>query len=339
MPSRSSRTATPPRIRVDRLFDETDRRSALHDATFWGLRERPKEVPAVWLYDERGSRLFDEITRLPEYYPTRREREILVARADEIAARTAAKALVELGSGTSEKTRLLLDALETAGTLELFVPLDASEEILLESAVAVAERHPSVGVHAVVGDFERHLRSLPDAGGRLVAFLGSTIGNLEPRRRARFLAALGSVLTEGDFFLLGVDLVKAPERIVAAYNDSRGVTEAFVRNGLDALARELRADVDQRDFDYVARWDPGREWMDIGLRARRGLSIPVPELEVTLELASGEPLRFEVSTKFRREGIESELGAVGLGLDAWWTDAAGDFALALFSRSPAAEAR
>ena len=335
----ASRTSTRPRIRVDRLFDEADRRSALHDATFWGLREHPKEVPAVWLYDERGSRLFDEITRLPEYYPTRREREILAARADEIASRTGARTLVELGSGTSEKTRLLLDALEAAGTLELFVPLDASEEILLESAVTVAERHPTVGVHAVVGDFERHLRSLPDADSRLVAFLGSTIGNLDPRRRGRFLAALGSVLSPGDFFLLGVDLVKAPERIVAAYNDSRGVTEAFVRNGLDVLARELRADVDQRDFDYVARWDAENEWMDIGLRARRALAIPIPELEVTLELSEGEPLRFEVSTKFRREGVEAELGAVGLELDAWWTDSAGDFVLALASRSPVGAAR
>ena len=334
-----SRTRTQPRIRIDRLFDEADRRSALYDATFWSLREHPKEVPAVWLYDERGSRLFDEITCLAEYYPTRRERAILASRAEEIAARTGARALVELGSGTSDKTRLLLDALESAGTLELFVPLDASEEILRESALAVADRYRTIGVHAVVADFERHLGALPDAGDSLVAFLGSTIGNLDPRRRARLLASVASVLAPGDAFLLGLDLVKAPDRLEAAYNDSLGLTEAFIRNGLDALNRELRSELEQADFDYSARWDAEREWVDIGVRARRALTIPIPELEVVLELAAGELLRFEVSTKFRREGFEAELDEAGLTLDAWWTDEAGDFALALASRSPAAAAR
>lgn len=327
-------TATEPRIRIERLLDEADRRSALHDATFWSLRERPKELPAVWLYDERGSLLFDEITRLREYYLTRCEREILVARAAEIAARTEARTLVELGSGTSEKTQLILDALQAGGTLERFVPLDVSEEILRASAHAVAERYSNIGVHAIVGDFERHLVALPEGESRLVAFLGSTIGNLYPSRRARLLATVGSALAPGDAFLLGVDLVKPAARIEAAYNDARGVTEAFVRNGLVAVNRELRADFDQAQLTFEARWDAENEWMDIGFRARSAHNVTIEELEVVVPLAEGEPLRFEVSSRFRRDRLERELAVAGLKLDAWWTDTAGEFALALASRSP-----
>jgi L-histidine N-alpha-methyltransferase len=337
MPS-AGRAATEPRIRIERLLDDADGRSALNDATFWSLRERPKELPAVWLYDERGSLLFDEITRLPEYYLTRREREILVAYAMEIAARTEARTLVELGSGTSEKTRLLLDALQAGGTLERFVPLDVSEEVLRASAHAVAARYPTIAVHAIVGDFERHLAALPAGEGRLVAFLGSTIGNLYPARRARLLATVGSALAAGDAFLLGVDLVKDSRRIEAAYNDAGGVTETFVRNGLEALNRELRANFDQARLSFEAHWDAGNEWMDIGFRARSAHEVRIAELEILLPLAENEQLRFEVSTKFRREGLERELIDAGLELDGWWTDADGDFALVL-ARPTGAQAR
>lgn len=333
MPS-SAQTATAPRIRIERLLDEADRRSALHDATFWSLRERPKELPAVWLYDERGSLLFERITRLPEYYLMRCEREILVTHAGEFARRTQARTLIELGSGTSEKTRILLDELQAAGTLERFVPLDVSEEVLRASARSVAERYPNVGVHAIVGDFERHLAGLPEGESRVIAFLGSTIGNLYPDRRARLLTAIAATLAPGDAFLLGVDLVKDPGRIESAYNDSKGVTEAFVRNGLIAVNRELRADFDQARLAFEARWDAGHEWMDVGFRARSPHTVTIAELEVVVPLAKGERLRFEVSSKFRHEGIERELAEAGLQLDAWWPDAADEFALALASRSP-----
>jgi L-histidine Nalpha-methyltransferase len=331
MPS-SGRAATVPRVRIERLLDEADRRAALYDATFWSLRERPKELPAVWLYDERGSLLFEEITRLPEYYPTGSEREILVAHAEELAARTEARTLVELGSGTSEKTRILLDALEAAGTLQRFVPLDVSEEVLRASAHSIAERYENVGVHAIVGDFERHLAGLPEGESRLIAFLGSTIGNLYPERRARLLAAIASTLGSGDAFLLGVDLVKDAGRIEAAYNDAQGVTEAFVRNGLVAVNRELRADFDQGRLAYEARWDPEHEWMDIGFRARSAHTVTIGELEIVVRLAEGERLRFEVSSKFRCEPLERELVEAGLQVDAWWPDAASNFALVLASR-------
>lgn len=327
----SGNAATEPRIRIERLLDEADRRAALYDETFWSLRRRPKEIPPVWLYDERGSRLFEEITRLPEYYPTAREQEILTAHASEVAAWTEARTLVELGAGTSEKTRILLDALQANGTLERFVPLDASEEVLRASACAIAERYP-IGVHAIVGDFERHLGALPRGENRLIAFLGSTIGNLHPDRRARLLADIAASLEASDSFLLGVDLVKDPARIEAAYNDSRGVTESFVRNGLDAVNRELRADLDQELLAFEARWDALEEWMDIGFLAREPQQVTFAELDTVVRLEQGEKLRLEVSTKFRREGIERELVGAGMQLVAWWEDKAAEFALLLATR-------
>jgi L-histidine N-alpha-methyltransferase len=321
------------------ILDEDERRAPLYDATFWTLRQSPRELPAVWLYDERGSHLFDEITRLPEYYPTPLEREILAARAPEIARQTSARTLVELGSGTSDKTRLLLDALLAGGTLERFVPLDVSEEVLRASAHAVAAEYPSIGIHAIVGDFERHLNGLPAGERRLVAFLGSTIGNLDPLHRARFLAAVASLLQPGDAFLLGVDLVKNVRRLEAAYNDSRGVTEAFVRNGFAAVNRALGADFVSELFDFSAVWDPDHEWMDIGFTARAAHSVTIPELEVIVPFESGEHLRFEISTKFRRERLEEELRRAGLRLDAWWTDRNQNFALLLATRNPDEESR
>ena len=330
MPS-SRNAATEPRIRIERLLDEADRRSALYDETFWSLRKRPKELPPVWLYDERGSRLFEQITRLPEYYPTGREQEILSAHASEIAASTEARTLVELGAGTSAKTRTLLDALQANGTLERFVPLDASEEVLRASACAIAEVYP-IAVHAIVGDFERHLNALPRGENRLVAFLGSTIGNLHPERRARLLDGIAATLEPTDSFLLGVDLVKDPARIEAAYNDSQGVTESFVRNGLDAVNRELRADLDQQLLAFEARWDEQEEWMDIGFLARTPQQVAFAELDTVVRLEQGEKLRLEVSTKFRRERIEGELVAAGMQPVAWWTDQAAEFALLLATR-------
>ena len=325
----TDRTALAPRVRVDVLVDEDDRRAALHDATFWGLRDTPKQVPAIWLYDGRGARLFEEITRLPEYYLTRSERELLVAHAADIASCTQAESLVELGSGTSEKTRLLLDALATEGSLQRFAPLDVSEEVLVASAYTVAEEYPGVEVRAVVGDFERHLSVVPGGDRRLVAFLGSTIGNLPPDSRGRFLHSVAGALGSGDALLLGLDLAKDPARIEAAYNDSGGVTERFVRNALLVLDRELGSDFSRARFDFAAFWDPGNEWMDIGFRSVAAQVIRVPELGVDVSFADGERLRVEVSAKFRRERVEAELGAVGLSLERWWTDANGDFALCL----------
>jgi L-histidine N-alpha-methyltransferase len=294
-----------------------------------GLGDNPKWLPPKWFYDERGSELFDEITRLPEYYPTRTERSILVGHAREIAELSKADTLVELGSGTSEKTRILLDALRDAGTLDRFVPFDVSEQTLRQAATAVAEEYPGLRVHAVVGDFERHLPKLPGGGTRLVAFLGSTIGNLTPDLRARFLADLASTLVTGDSLLLGTDLVKDRDRLVAAYDDADGVTAAFNRNVLAVLDRELDADLDPTDFEHVARFDEEHEWVEMRLRARRALTAHLRRLGLTVEFAEGEELRTEISAKFRRERVEAELATAGFQLAEWWTDPADDFALSL----------
>jgi L-histidine Nalpha-methyltransferase len=302
-------------------------RADVYEGTAWGLRAEPKELPTVWLYDEQGSRLYEEITRLPEYYLPGREAEILRARAAAIAARTQARTLVELGAGTAKNVRILLDGL--MGTLDWFVPLDVSEQALRESAEAVASAYPQVSVQGIVGDFERDLDALPGRGRRLVALLGSTIGNLYPERRGRLLSTLAAALARDDALLLGLDLVKDVDRLQAAYNDSEGVTEAFVRNALTAVNRELDANFDQRLFAYEARWDPQHEWIDIGFRARQAHTVAIRGLETEVAFEEGEPLRVEVSSKFSRKRFELELVRADLRLESWWTDQAGEFAVAL----------
>ena len=318
-----------PHIRVQVLLDEAHRRSAVHEATTQGLNDTPKHIPAIWLYDERGSLLFDEITRLPEYYLTRTEREILEERVPEIASETRAGTLVELGSGTSEKTRVLLDALVGEGTLTRFVPLDVSEEMLVASAHAIAEEYPQLEVRAVVGDFERHLSTLPASGRRLFAFLGSTIGGLRVEARESFLRAIATSLGAGDTLLLGLDLVKDTARIEAAYSDSSGLSERFQRNGLANLDRELGSDFSQGRFEHYAVWDAEHEWVDIGFRSVEAQVIRVPALGSEIVFAAGELLRTSVSSKFRRDRFEAELTVARLELMRWWTDAKGDFAVCL----------
>jgi L-histidine N-alpha-methyltransferase len=325
--------ATEPRVRIDVLLDESDRRAALNDATFWSLRAAPKELPAVWLYDETGSRLFEQITRLPEYYLTNAEREILTGHHAEIAELTQAQMLVELGAGTSEKTLLLLDALTAADSLERFVPLDASEEILRASAHAIADRYPTLAVHAIVGDFERHLSALPAGDNRLIAFLGSTVGNLYPQRRHALFTSVARATGRQDWFLLGVDLVKDAAVIEAAYHDPGGVTERFVRNALTAVNRDLRANFAQGGLAFEPRWDAESEWMDIGFRSLDRQRVKIDELEVEVDLAADERLRIEISAKFTRAGIERELLAAGLLTQAFWTDADERFALVLTRRA------
>lgn len=294
-----------------------------------GLTARPRTLPPKYFYDARGSELFDEITRLPAYYPTRTERAILTERVADIARTTGARTLVELGSGTSEKTRLLIEALLDAGSLERFVPFDVDPSVLALAARELAGAHPGLDVAPVVGDFERHLGLVAHEGPTLVAFLGSTIGNFEPVSRARFLADVAAMLRPGDHLLLGTDLVKDPARLVAAYDDAAGVTADFNRNVLRVLDRELGADFDPEAFAHVAVWDAEREWIEMRLRSRRDQRVVVRDLDLVVDLAAGEEIRTEISAKFRRERVEVELAGAGLALAAWWTDPAGDFALSL----------
>jgi L-histidine N-alpha-methyltransferase len=314
---------------IEVVVTEAEGREAVYEATCRSLQAEPKELPAVWLYDERGSRLYEEITRLPAYYLPQREDEILRDRAPEIARLTQASTLAELGAGSANNTRLLLDALQAAGTLERFVPLDVSGRALQASAETIAAAYPRLAVQPIVGDFERDLGLLPRSGRRLIAFLGSTIGNLYPAQRARLLAALADELSPEDGLLIGIDLVKDPARLRAAYNDPGGVTETFVRNALTAANRELEATFEQRRFAYEARWDPEREWMNIGFNAREAHRVSVGRLELELAFEQGETLRVEISSKFRRERFEREAAEAGLRVAHWWTDGAGDFAVAL----------
>ncbi|MCW2753232.1 MAG: histidyl-tRNA synthetase [Marmoricola sp.] len=294
-----------------------------------GFASHPRALPPKWLYDDQGSELFDEITRLPEYYPFAREHAILTDHAEEIVAASGATTLVELGSGTSEKTRILLDAFAATGTLECFAPVDVSESTLRTAAAQISQRYPGVQVEAVVGDFTLHLAHLPRHGRRMVAFLGGTIGNLYHEERAAFLGALADVLEPGDSLLLGTDLVKSADRLIAAYNDDRGVTAEFVLNSLRVLNRELGADFDLDGFSYIPFWDAHMERMDLRLRSEMPQRVTIPGADVVLDLASGEEIRVEISTKFRVSKVAAELEAAGLGVTRVWTDDAGDFALTL----------
>ncbi|MFJ3422891.1 L-histidine N(alpha)-methyltransferase [Streptomyces sp. NPDC086082] len=304
--------------------DATD--AALRADVLAGLTSTPKTLPPKWFYDAHGSELFEQITELPEYYPTRAEREILVDRAAEIAAATGARTLVELGSGSSDKTRHLLDAFTG---LAVYVPVDVSESALTQAGHALIEERPGLDVHALIADFTGDLTLPETPGPRLLAFLGGTIGNLLPAERATFLAGLRSLLSPGDALLLGTDLVKDEDVLVRAYDDAAGVTAAFNKNVLAVVDRELGADFDADAFDHVALWDNDHEWIEMRLRSRTDQTVKIPALDLAVEFTAGEELRTEISAKFRKEGVRSELAATGLELTHWWTDRAGRFALSL----------
>jgi dimethylhistidine N-methyltransferase/ergothioneine biosynthesis protein EgtC len=317
---------------IDRRLPAGFLASSLRADALAGLSATPKSLPPKWFYDAQGSALFEKITELPEYYPTRAERSILGPRASSIASLTGARTLVEFGSGSSEKTRLLLSALREAGTLRCYVPVDVSEPALVMAADSLTGEYPGLDVRAVVSDFEEHL-GLPAPGDapapRLVAFLGSTIGNLVPAQRAAFLARVRAALVPGDAFLLGTDLVKDPAVLVAAYDDASGVTAEFNKNVLAVLNAELGADFDLDAFEHVAVWDPEAEWIEMRLRSVVEQTVHVPGIGLTVLFAEGEEMRTEVSAKFRRDRVAAELAAAGLEMRSWWTDPDGQFGLSL----------
>ena len=318
-------------LRVDvHVGEQTPR--ALPDDVLDGLTKPFKELPPKHLYDARGAELFDQICELPEYYPTRTERAILDGYADAIVRRTGMAELVELGSGTAAKTRVLLDAMERAGTLWRYVPFDVAEQTVRDCAAALADEYPAMNIRGIVGDFERHLRAIPrpERGRpRVVAFLGGTIGNFPPGARRRFLRALAGLLSPGDYLLLGTDLVKDVDVLEAAYDDAEGVTAEFNRNVLHVLNRELDADFPTELFEHVAFFDPDREWIEMRLRARRACRVSIGALDLEVDFARGEELRTEISAKFTRDRVEADYAACGLELAEWFTDDNGLFALSL----------
>jgi L-histidine N-alpha-methyltransferase len=295
-----------------------------------GLTSPFKELSPRYFYDERGSELFEEITELDEYYPTRCEREILETQSDRICqAANRPASLIELGSGSARKTRVLLDAMREAACLEAYCPVDISEEITRDTAEAIASEYDGISVHGLVCDFEFDLERVPVGGPRLIALLGGTIGNFAPHQRAGFLRRIANLLGPEDRFLLGTDLVKDPAILEAAYNDSRGVTAEFNRNVLAVLNRELGADFDLDSFEHVARWDPENLWMDIRLRSLANQVVSFESLDVLVPFGAGEEMRTEISTKFLRPGLEGIYAEAGLELTDWWTDRESLYALSL----------
>lgn len=294
-----------------------------------GLTRTPKSLPPKWFYDAVGSDLFDQITRLPEYYPTRTEAHILRTVAAEIVQACGADTLVELGSGTSEKTRTVLEAFHRAGTLDRFVAFDVDAGVLKTALAELSEEYPGVEMAGVCGDFEQHLGEIPATGRRLIVFLGSTIGNLTEGPRAQFLATLSGTMRPGDALLLGTDLVKDTARLVAAYDDAAGVTARFNRNVLAVVNRALTADFDLTGFEHVARWNPDHERMEMWLRSVVAQQVRIEDIDLTVEFGAGEQMLTEVSCKFRPDGVAAELAAAGLQRTQWWTDPAGDFGVSL----------
>src|SRR4051812_2995523 len=316
-------------LSVDCVFTDGAERVLAEDVLD-GLTKPFKELPPKHFYDARGSELFDEICELPEYYPTRTERSILEERASDIVELTGANELVELGSGSASKTRVLLTAMAEAEQLRRYVPIDVSETALRESAERLLEEYPGMRIHGLVGDFERHLGRLPTPDGqRLMCFLGGTIGNFTPGVRRRFLRNLGRHLGPGGHLLLGVDLVKDPRIIEAAYNDSQGVTAEFNRNVLRVLNRELDANFDVEDFEHVAFFDTEHEWIEMRLRARSARDVDIRALDLGVHFAAREELRTEISAKFTPERLEGDLRAAGLEPAAFLTDDDSRFAVAL----------
>jgi L-histidine Nalpha-methyltransferase len=298
-----------------------------------GLSSPFKELPPKYFYDERGSRLFEAITDLPEYYPTRTERSILDQRAAAIVGAADARILIELGSGSARKTRCLLDAMRDSGRLEAYVPVDISEEVTRQAAAELVAGYPALRVHGVICDYETHLERIPREEGALIAFLGGTIGNFRPAPRRAFLARIATLMYPDDRFLLGTDLAKDRARLEAAYNDSAGVTAEFNKNVLRVLNRELGADFDPEAFEHVAFWDAENFWVDMRLRSLAEQVVEVRALDMRVPFARDEEMRTEISTKFTRERLERTYADAGLELVEWWTDPEEVYALSLARRA------
>ena len=310
------------------LSPEEVRKQMRSDAVA-GLQGEEKSIPAVWFYDERGSRLFEVITQLPEYYPTRAERALLQQNAAAIAELSKSDTLVELGAGACDKTRVLLTALQDAGTLSRYVPFDVSDDFLRDAATTLSEEFDTLDIHLVIGDFHHHLAEIPTEGRRMVAFLGGTIGNLNPAQRARFLFDLNCTMSSDDSLLIGTDLVKDRERLVAAYDDAAGVTADFNRNVLRVLNDQLGGDFDPELFRHVALWNEDEQWIEMRLRAEEPTEVSLTGAGITVSFDEGEDLLTEISSKFTPERVEDELTQAGFVLDGMWGAEEGEFLLSL----------
>ncbi len=322
--------------RIERVREVADISSQMATEVRAGLSKRPlPEIPSKYFYDDRGSALFDDITRLPEYYQTRTELAILEASADEIIERAQPRELCELGSGVGRKVRLLLDAMDRRRLLERCVLLDIAEGFLVESALALDTDYPDLRVRGIVGDFLEDLPALGPGGGRLALFLAGTIGNIHPGRVPAFLRSLARQLEPGDSFLVGFDLVKDEARLHAAYNDAAGVTAEFNRNILRVVNAHLCADFDPEAFEHVAFYDREKAWIEMRLRASQDMAVSIPGADLRVPLKKGDEIRTELSCKYTRASVEERLPGTGLRVDSWHTDPEELFACALLRRTDA----
>lgn len=314
---------------IDVHLSPDEVRSQMRADALTGLMGDEKSIPPVWFYDERGSRLFEEITQLPEYYPTRAERALLEEHAPSIAELSKADTLVELGAGACDKTRVLLDALQETGSLSRYVPFDVSDEFLRSAATTLSDEFGNLDIHLVIGDFHQHLAEIPTEGRRIVAFLGGTIGNLNPAQRARFLFDLNCTMSSDDSLLLGTDLVKDPRRLVAAYDDAAGVTADFNRNVLHVLNEQLGGDFEPENFRHVALWNEDEQWIEMRLRAQGATEVSLAGAGITVRFDEGEDLLTEISAKFTPERVERELADAGFVVEEMWGADDGEFLLSL----------
>jgi len=285
-----------------------------------GLLSSPRILPTKYLYDDRGSELFEQICKLREYYQTRTEFNILSTYADRIIAQSEADELVELGSGAATKTRVLLDAMDRSDTLRCYVPFDVSEGIVRRVAQELTEEYDGLTVHGVVGDFLSHLEHIPDGGRRLVAFLGGTLGNLDDTVGPTFLASVNNEMASGDHFLLGVQFITDVNRLEAAYNDSAGVTAEFNKNMIPVMQEVVGADFDPDAFDHVARYNPDQSRIESFLRSKKDQTVTLEDLDLTLSLEEGEEIRTEISRKYDRGGTERILAKAGFEFVEWYAD-------------------
>lgn len=318
--------------KVDIHLGLDDFKNQLPDDVRAGMAATPKSVPPKWFYDDHGSQLFAQITRLEEYYPTEAERTILRLHSGDIAEASGADTLVELGSGISDKSRVLLTAMFERDQLAAYVPFDVSSGVVQQAAAELVEEYPGIEVHGIIGDFDQHLGTIPTAGTRMIALLGGTLGNYSPGPRKVFLQMIADTMNPGDTFLVGTDLVKDVARLELAYNDPYGITEAFNKNVLSVMNSALDADFDLDAFDHVAFFDTDNEWIDIRLRSTKQQRVNIKALDLAVDFAAGEDLHTEISAKFRRESFAAELAEIGLTQTHWWTDPNNDYALSLYRR-------
>jgi len=299
-----------------------------------GLTGAPKTLPYKYFYDDRGSELFVEITRQPEYYPTRTERWILDTHAPDIAATAAAGELLELGSGAADKTRALIGAMLERGSMLRFLPIDVSGGILRDSSRELLQAYPDLEIWGLIGTYHQALRGLPEAerGRRLLIFLGSSIGNMTDAEADTFLGEAHAALDPGDHFLVGFDLQKPVELIEAAYNDRAGVTAAFNLNMLCHLNRRFDGDFDTGRFAHRAFYDRRAHHIEMHLESRADQRVRLAALDLEVDFVAGETIRTEISRKFHLPTVARRFDARGFAPEAHWTDPENWFALALFGR-------